>query len=229
MPLAPELLDGAKKYRPAAACGLLEGYYPLVHRMAHALCGQASAAQSVIDRVFSRALPAMPSWRDDTAADRWFYHFTVLESRRHQTEDPASPDALLAQAADPAYLAFIRAVRSLPVQQREAILLTYGERLNPRYLSVAMDCSGEAASNHLREATAHLLAMTGGQLEPQLESLARSYRHLAPPAEVARPFIQRRLSRYLLPRRLRRGLSILILLSTLCAGAYGAWYWAHHT
>ena len=75
-------------------------------------------------------------------------------------------DPLVARAsfADPAYTAFVRAVRGLPEQQAEAYLLYHGERLNERLLGVAMDCSAAAAANHLQAATDALTAMSGGDL-----------------------------------------------------------------
>ena len=161
----------------------------------------------------------MSRWRDDGDADRWFYHFTVLETRRHESTSP-TPDPLLnGDRKDPAFAAFIRALRSLPTQQREAIILNQGEHLNPRYLAVAMDCSGEAATNHLRAAMVELQSMTGGQLPSMLEAFTAAYRQIAPPSGNVRPLIRRRLNRFLFPRRLRRGF-ILILLTII---AYTVW------
>ena len=48
----------------------------------------------------------------------------------------------------PAYAGFIRALRTLPVQQAEAFILHHGEHLNERLLGVAMDLSTGAAGSH---------------------------------------------------------------------------------
>jgi DNA-directed RNA polymerase specialized sigma24 family protein len=220
MAVEPNVLKAARKYKSSAVEELFGAYYPTVYRLAYALCGEQSAARRVIDRVVQRALTVMPKWRDDGDADRWFYHYTVLETRRNEASG-AGPDPLLDGNATPAYAAFLRALRGLPVQQREAIVLHHGERLNPRFIGVAMDCSMDAATNHLRAGTQHLEAMTGGQLAPLLQTLSQAHWHLAPPSQIARPEIRRSISRYLLPQRLRRRLLILAILAV--AGA--AWYW----
>lgn len=223
MPDPAALLPHARKYHTSAVASLLESYYPTVHRIAYALCGQETAAREVIDRVLSRALPALPKFRDDSAADRWFYHYTLLETRRHDrvasqvdpldTENPLNPE----------YTAFVRALRAMPVQQREAIVLNHGEHLNPRYLGVAMDCSAEAAANHLRVATLHLQSIGGDQFVPLLETLAQKYHRLAPSPDTARPMIQRRINRFLFPRRLKRWMLLLIGL----AMGVGMWWFLH--
>ena len=220
MPDTASPLPQAQKHRAIAIRLLLENYYPTVHRMSFALCGNPSAAGEVIYRVMSRALPAIPKWRDDSAADRWFYHYTVLETRRHDGIASSIDPLAIADPPNPQYTAFIRALRAMPVQQREAIVLNHGEHLNPRYLGVAMDCSAQAAANHLRVATLHLESITGGQLAPMLDLFAKIYHRLAPPLEVARPVIQRQINRFLFPRRLKR---IMYILLTLAATAVGVW------
>src|SRR5260221_10976224 len=79
-----DVLAPARKYRESAVVELLEGYYPLVHRMAYALCGDAVSAPRLVDTVLRRALGILPRWRDDSASDRWFYRHTVQGSRRYE-------------------------------------------------------------------------------------------------------------------------------------------------
>ena len=173
MPVSAAIMVGARKLRSSAVGSLLEYYYPVVHRIAAGLCGE-TVSEEIADRVFARALPALSRWRDDSDADRWFYHFTVLESRRHDGCE-IKPDPLLnGESVTPAFTAFVRALRSLPCQQREAILLNHGERLNPRFLAVAMDCSAQAAANHLRAATNEMSAIAGGDLISMLQLLAQN-------------------------------------------------------
>ena len=214
------LLIDARKFRIAAVASLLESYYPTVHRLAYALCGE-QAAREVIQRVFSRALYALPKWRDDSTADRWFYHYTVLASRNCSREHNAPDPLLNDEASDPGYAALIRGLRALPTQQREAIVLSHGEHLNFRYLAVAMDCSTEAAANHLRMATQALELIGGDKLAALLAIFSQAYRRLAPSPDAVRPMIRRRINRYLLPRRLRRGIFALAALITL----YALWRW----
>jgi hypothetical protein len=121
------------------------------------------------------------------------------------------------------YAAFLKALRALPTQQQEALILNHGEHLNPRYLGVAMDCSSEAAANHLRVATLQLEQMAGASAPKLMAELERIYRGLSPPADRVRPEIRRRIRRFLLPRRLRRWLVPIIL----AAIAWALWHWRH--
>jgi DNA-directed RNA polymerase specialized sigma24 family protein len=225
MPAAPELLASAQKYRQSAVGALMAAYWPVVHRVAYGLCGDPRAAEQVVDRVMSRALHALPKWRDDTAADRWFYHYTVLETRRYPNNGAAPHDPLLPQSPVQIaeYTAFVKALRVLPSQQQEALILNHGEHLNPRYLGIAMDCSSAAAANHLREGTLQLEQMVGENAPKLMAELERIYRDLSPPADRVRPEIRRRLRRFLLPRRLRRWI-VLVLLAAI---AWAIWHWRY--
>ena len=82
---------------------------------------------------------------------------------------------LLGHGADVEDLAqetFIRALRALPMQQREAFILMHGEKLDVRAIAVAMDCSVLAAGNHLNEATDRLRHLAGSKLESHASRLA---------------------------------------------------------
>ena len=220
MPEIADLLPHARNYRASAVRSLLESYYPTVYRIASALCGNQHTAGEVIYRVMSRAIPAIPKWRDDSAADRWFYHYTVLETRRYEAIASDLDPLIAADPPNPEYSAFILALRAMPAQHREAIILSHGEHLNPRYLGVAMDCSAEAAANHLRAATIYLQSITGGQITPMLEIFSKCYHRLDLSPQTARPMIQQRINRFLFPRRLKRCLLLLIITAAIAAGLW---------
>jgi DNA-directed RNA polymerase specialized sigma24 family protein len=224
MAVTTDVLASARKSRESALGALLEAYWPVVTRLALGLCGDAARAHRVVDRVMNQALRALPKWRDETAADRWFYHHTVLESRAGP-EQPSGADSLLApgQVQLTEYIAFVKALRGLPRQQQEAIVLNHGEHLNPRYLAVAMDCSAEAAANHLRIATLQLQAMTGERSAAMLEEMARVYHTLAPASETVRPQVRHRVRRFLLPRRLRRWITWIVV----AAAAFALWHFRY--
>jgi DNA-directed RNA polymerase specialized sigma24 family protein len=204
--LAPGTLATARDYKRSAVTALLESYAPLVHRLAWSLCGDAAVGDAVTTTVLRRAIRVLPRWRDDAEADRWFYHYTVLETRRAPLMQAAAPDPLVSASPrnDAPYLALARALRALPVQQREAILLHHGEHLNPRYLAVAMDCSAEAAANHLRVATLQLRQLFGDGVDAMLNDIAIAYQRIAPNTQALHPEIRRQISRFLIPRRLGR-------------------------
>src|SRR4051794_4055506 len=198
MAIGDDLLRRAKDYDRRALEELLSDVYPVVYRMAHALTGRPGAGRQVVHDVIRRSLRVLPKWRTGVVPENWFYHHTLLSARQFLSRPPeprqdllvtaapnASPDAdagaapptgeiALAWVAptDASYVAFVRALRSLPPQQAEAFILHHGERLNERLLGVAMDCSLTAAATHLGAAKAALNAVSGGRTELFAEMMA---------------------------------------------------------
>ena len=239
MPVPDDVLDRARRLDPSAAEAVLADAYPSVRRIALALVGRPATAGRVVEEVLDRGLRVLPSWRAGATPENWFYHHTVLTAREAAAaageqpdprQDPLVTAADAPAAADPAYVAFVRAVRGLPPQQAEAFLLNHGERLNERLLGVAMDCSARAAENHLRAAHDALSAVAGPDGERHTATLTRAYAALGPaPADVAgavRPPVRRvvRARRF---RRIVRALVTLFVLGLAAAGAYAAWHWRH--
>jgi hypothetical protein len=134
---------------------------------------------------------------------------------------PNVRDDLLAQHDhEPAWLAFVRAVRQLPRQQLEAVLLHYGEHLNDRYLGVAMDCSADAAHAHLDAARATLRDLGPANFDPATQKLAAAHVRLGPAAADVPAEARLWAARALRPRRLRRLITWLAALTALAAAAW---------
>jgi DNA-directed RNA polymerase specialized sigma24 family protein len=221
-----ELLDRARRYKQEAVAQLFRIYYPQVVRIAHGLSGRGDVAAGIVRFVMKRGLRVVPKWRDEGEPQRWFMHHTVLTARRAH-KHPPQPDkdlfVAMALTRDADYTAFIRALRSLPMQQREAFILHHGERLNERYLAVAMDCSVEAARNHLRVAEDSLRALAGSAYEAYREELARTYAGMSPAEDVVIPRVSRQVARYIWPRRMWRITKWVIVLGLLATIAWAAW------
>ena len=246
MAIADDLLQRAKDFDRGATEELLADVYPAVYRMAHALTGRPGAGRQVVHDVIRRSLRVLPKWRTGIVPENWFYHHTLLSAREFLARPPDPKQDLLVTAApsrDPAggdapptgeialawvgpdeasYVAFIRALRNLPVQQAEAFILHHGERLNERLLGVAMDCSVAAAANHLGAATLALNAVTAGRTDTFAQTMSRAYRALTPPPAEIRPVARKYVARAARPRLLRRIFRIILLLALL-AGAYYGW------
>ena len=228
MEIAPELFARVKKLKRAAVEQLFAEVYPSVVRIAKGLAGREDVAEGVVRFVMIRASHMIPTWRDESAAERWFLHHTVLTARRAAAHEPNPKNDLLARGdpPDPAYIAFVRAVRQLPVQQREAFLLHAGERFNSRYLGVAMDCSTQAAQAHLDAATSTLRTVAGPeQFDPMVARLAAVYTHLGPTQEQVMPGVRKWVGKGLRPKRLRRAIRLAITLAILATLAWVAWKW----
>jgi len=224
--VADETLAQVRKSDRQAVEAILNDCYPTVHRMACALTGQAAVAQRVTRAVLRQCIRVMPSWRKGTIAENWFYHHTLLASREAATHPPPAKQDLLVAAGPtdaPAYVAFIRALRELPRQQTEAFLLNQCEKLNPRLLGVAMDCSTQAATAHLLAATQAMRTIAGEQFSDLTAALDKAYAALTPAETVVHGTVRQQVSSVLWRRRLRRLVRRVVLLAVLTGLAYLAW------
>jgi DNA-directed RNA polymerase specialized sigma24 family protein len=205
---------------------ILTDCLPAVWRVAHALGGSDRAGRSIVETIVGQSLNAMPAWRRDAPPQQWFYHHTVLAARAHQDvpPDPATDTLVEHATPDPAYIAFVRALRHLPRQQREAYLLHYGEGLDDRFLGIAMDCSTGAARTHLAAASAALAKICHGDIDALRDSMAVAYQALTPEQVNVGPQITafRRHANW--RRSVRLTLRLARALILLGALAVTAWY-----
>jgi DNA-directed RNA polymerase specialized sigma24 family protein len=228
--LTNETLAKARTLNPAALGALLSAGYAAAHRISLALCADEGVAQAVANLLARRALGMLPRWRDASSPENWFVHHAVLTTRGAKVPPLGQPqlDPLVlhsgAAAQDPAYVAFVRAIRQLHPQQREAFILHHGERLNPRMLGVAMDCSTAAARMHLQVADDHMNTVSGGRGHELGGVLARAYAAMAaamPPAEGVLRIEVRRMRWRRFMRRFVRTLATLLVLGAL---GYCGWF-----
>jgi DNA-directed RNA polymerase specialized sigma24 family protein len=205
---------------------ILTDCLPAVWRVAHALGGSTRAGRTIVQTVVGQSLTAMPAWRRDTPPLQWFYHHTVLAARAHQDvpPDPAADTLVEHIAPDPAYTAFVRALRLLPRQQREAYLLHHGEHLDDRFLGIAMDCSTGAARTHLAAASAALAKICHGDIDAMRDSLSVAYQALTPEQVNVGSQITALTARANFRRFVRSAFRITRSLILLGAIAAAAWY-----
>ena len=200
MPTTPELLARTHDGHRDGLVEVLTERYPCLYRMAYALTGNDAAAAGVVRLVLRQSVRASRRWNSPADVTRWFIHHSLLTIRRvasGRTVDLVhDPLIRSGNAANHAYYPmFVGALRALSMQQREAFMLYHGERLDERGIGVAMDCSMQAASNHLREAT-HVLAAYGGNMFRSLtDQFIETYDRLAPPTEMIAPAIRSDLRR----------------------------------
>jgi DNA-directed RNA polymerase specialized sigma24 family protein len=215
-----DLLTDARKYKRRAVEQLLAQHYPAAWRMAVGLTGREDVARGVVRFLYSRALRVLPNWKIDSAPENWFLHHTVLTARRTQKHQPAADEDVLAgKGAGAAYIAFVKAVRSLPQQQKEAFILHYGERLAARSLGVAMDCSTEAAQNHLKAAEEAMRAIGGDHYATMVGWLRDVYQSVTPEESIVLPRVRKAYSRFMRPRRIRR----FVMIVAAIVVAFAVW------
>jgi DNA-directed RNA polymerase specialized sigma24 family protein len=220
-----DALPRARKLHRDAVEIVMRAHYPRVCRIALALCGSESDAKAVVKIVVRQSLHALPWWTNAAEAAGWFLHHTVLTTRELAGKAvDSSEDCLVRTLSNPPpqHVAFVKALRLLPAQQREAFLLFRGEHLDPRQTAVAMDCSTGAAANHHIAANRALTAIAGDTFDARVAELVRVYASLTPPEDLNvgnLGFIARKLRR----RRMLRFLRRLLILAALAAVAWMIW------
>ncbi len=220
-----DALPLARKLKRDAVETVLRVYYPRVCRIAFALCGRESNGKEVAGTVMRQSLRTLPWWSNETEAANWFLHHTVLKSRELSGPMPdASEDCLVLTLKTPLaeHIAFVKALRNLPPQQREAFLLLRGEHLEPRQAAVAMDCSTGAAANHLIAATRALSEITANTFDARVEELVRVYASLTPPVDLVVGDIGR-IARQLRRRGIGKIIRRILTLAILAAIAWTIW------
>lgn len=225
MELTSDLLNSAREGDRAAVVELLASYYPVVWRMSSGLTGRADVGRNVTRFLLQRSLRALPAWKDEAAPTRWFHHHTLLTTRRAgPPPGDNTSDTLLANGTHPpSYIAYVNAVRALPMQQREAYILANGESLDIRAIAIAMDCSVLAAGNHLHEANDKLRTLDSANLDAHAMRLGKVYRSLAPREELALTDIRKRVKKHYFPRLIWRITRAILAAVLFVGGAWGAY------
>ncbi len=224
-------VSAASRGEREAVVAILAEVLPEVWRISVNLSGGEVAGRTVARDVLRRGQLAMEGFERPEQATRWFRHHTILAVRAARGTKEA--DALLKSADVPpvlraAYQAHVAALRKLPQQQREAFLLRHGEGFDDRQLGIAMDCSVEAATVHLRRAN-ESLAPLAADVWPRLVTLVgEAYQANGPPADVRVPLVRRwisgRLRRRLTAVALFAGWAILLAVTAVVVlAAYWVW------
>src|SRR5262245_5869299 len=121
MEIDHETLSRARRFDRAAVETIFTANYPAVCRIAMGLSGRADVGAGVARFVVKQALRTLPAWKDEDSPQRWFLHHTILTVRRAAKHQPDQTNDTLIdnpRGTPPEYIAFVRALRKLPFQQR---------------------------------------------------------------------------------------------------------------
>lgn len=146
--------------------------YDFVFRVAWRWTGNREDAEDVAQDVCMRLGRTIRDWRGEGALRTWLYSVTLNAVRDHgrrhgrqrrlaeavQVHAIVEGAALPEQAEDPAEALWL-AVRQLPQQQRDAVLLIHGEGLSHSAAAQAMGCAEKTVSWHVHEARKRLKRM----------------------------------------------------------------------
>jgi RNA polymerase sigma-70 factor (ECF subfamily) len=160
-------LRAATGCRAAFGC-LLERHYDRVYRLAWRWCGSRTAAEDIAQDVTLKLATAVRSYRAEAAFTTWLhriaYTTTVDYLRRDQRIVATEPSEMVrlidatseTEQTEHAGNDLWKAVRSLPDQQRDAVLLVYGEDMSHAEAAHVMGCSEKTVSWHVHEARKRL-------------------------------------------------------------------------
>jgi RNA polymerase sigma-70 factor (ECF subfamily) len=165
----PELVEKAVAGCPAAFAALVGAHYDAVYRMAWRWLGAREEAEDAAQDVCIRLATAIRSFRCEAGFSTWLYRLTYsvamdrLRARR-RAQRHADPGVVVlfrdrVQASPEAEAlgnGLWDEVRRLPAQQRDAVLLVYGEDLSHADAAGVMGCSEKTVSWHLHAARKRL-------------------------------------------------------------------------
>jgi RNA polymerase sigma-70 factor (ECF subfamily) len=152
-----------------AFSSLMERHYDRIHALAWRWSGSRDRAEDIAQDVCVKLAQAVGTFRGEAAFTTWLYRLaysTAIDNlRRTQRTLPLEPSHLQALIAIPdgstpesdvMGAELWRAVRTLPGQQRDAVLLVYGEDLSHAEAAEIMGCTEKTVSWHLFEARKRL-------------------------------------------------------------------------
>jgi RNA polymerase sigma-70 factor, ECF subfamily len=153
-----------------AAFGVLAArHYDRLHALAWRWSGARNEAEDIAQEAMVKMAGAIRSFRGDCAFSTWAYRIVYTTAVDHiRARDKVAPLAPLqmqklmdAADCDPPEDAGLGrelwlAVRALPEQQRDAVLLVYGEDMSHAQAAALMGCSEKTVSWHLHAARKRL-------------------------------------------------------------------------
>ena len=147
-----------------AFSALVERHYDFIFRTACKWCGKASDAEDIAQDVCVKLATILKSFDGRSAFTSWLYRVTLnavrdmqrARARRGRHVDryaEVTPDEYLPDQEDSAAAKELwDAVRKLPAQQRDAVLLVYSEGMSHAEVGVILGCKEATVSWHVHEA-----------------------------------------------------------------------------
>lgn len=158
------LLARARKGDAAAFAGLIEDQYERIYRTAWRWCGHRDDAEDIAQEVCVKIGQAIAGFDGRSAFSSWVYRITLNTVRdwqragarrgRHaKAYAQVSPTEAAADQEDASTSRQLwAAVRRLPEQQRDAVLLVYAEELSHAEAAIVMGIREATVSYHVYQA-----------------------------------------------------------------------------
>ena len=167
-PVDPQLVQRAVAGSREAFEMLITAHYDVIYRMAWRWVGSREEAEDVTQEVCVKVGRAIRGFRGDASFSTWLHRITYTTAvdhlRNHNAwqDDRSKVIPLFSEpnAKSPESQLLERElweeVHDLPPQQRDAVLLVYGEDLNHAEAAALMGCSEKTVSWHLHAARKQL-------------------------------------------------------------------------
>lgn len=147
----------------ASFSALVSRHYDRVYRLAWRWTGSRPLAEDIAQDVCVKLASAIRSYRSEASFTTWLhriaYNASIDALRRSQrmiATEPSKIVQLIDEGGAPDEpedrSGIWDQVRSLPPQQRDAVLLVYGEEMSHAEASLVMGCSEKTVSWHVHEA-----------------------------------------------------------------------------
>ena len=148
---------------------LLDRHYDRIHRLAWRWSGSRTAAEDIAQDVCVKLASAIKTYRAEARFTTWLHRiaYTTTLDHMRQTQrmiavEPSEIISLVDRTAVPPPGdkfdgdELWAAVRALPNQQRDAVLLVYGEDMSHAEAAHVMGCAEKTVSWHIHEAKKRL-------------------------------------------------------------------------
>jgi RNA polymerase sigma-70 factor (ECF subfamily) len=143
---------------------MYEAEFPAVFRAVYALSGDRRVAEDATQEAFARALERWRRLRDEPWAAAWVATTALNVARRmlrRRPDVPVTPSEAAGDDVD-ARVDLVRAIRSLPPRQQEAVVLHYVADLPIVEVAAAMGVEEGTVKAHLFKAREALGRTLGG-------------------------------------------------------------------
>ncbi len=144
---------------------LLNRHHARIYRLAWRWSGRRDAAEDIAQDVCVKLAGTIRNYRGDSSFATWLHRIaytTTIDHMRHSQRMTAVEPSEIIRLADSAVVTspeenidsteLWEAVRTLPPQQRDAVLMVYGEDMSHAEAAAIMECSEKTVSWHIHTA-----------------------------------------------------------------------------
>lgn len=155
-----ELIKRIRQGDEAAAEELIHRYYPSVLRYCQWRCGRKEAAADLTQETFLRLFKSLPSYKNNGKLKAYLFSIAnrlCIDENQKIILYPLEDEESLVRERDEILQVEDRdeirgLLEDLPPEQREAVILRFGERLTYRDIAKATGCSMRTAQSRVKYA-----------------------------------------------------------------------------